>query len=329
MQNFTWKELKDDQSGLEFVVLKYESLEDNNKSMEAWICTQMGSNLARFKVGNENVIDFEPDVLKAGGFTGNPVLYPTPNRLENSEFEYDGKLLKQIKRGKEVSIHGLVFDEVWEWDVPVISDEKIALKTWIEFNDQSPLYDAFPFDHRLVLQFELSKSNIRTVVSVENEGIKVLPFGFALHPYFIKLAGDEGTSITIPADYVMETYEDGFFPTGKKIDVTGTAFDLRESKKLAIMDFDNDFTNLRQGKPAEITYENIPYKIEISASEEFEHLMLYTPKGEKYFCIENQTCAINAHNFHNRGFIKEANLIFVSSKSTYTGYIDYNVAWDK
>jgi galactose mutarotase-like enzyme len=34
--------------------------------------------------------------------------------------------------------------------------------------------------------------------------------------------------------------------------------------------------------------------IDLEASRDFTHLVLYTPRGEKYFCLENQTCSTAA-----------------------------------
>lgn len=46
----------------------------------------------------------------------------------------------------------------------------------------------------------------------------------------------------------------------------------------------------------EIEYKTLGIKVVLKASEEFSNIVLYTPRGKEYFCIENQTCSTDAKN---------------------------------
>jgi len=100
-------------------------------------------------VNDQAVIVYDADLLKRCDYTGTPVLYPTPNRVRNGIFRYEGQLFPQVKRGRRIIEHGLVHDEPWQYQPPTILSDAIALRTWITFNENGPFWEAFPFQHRL------------------------------------------------------------------------------------------------------------------------------------------------------------------------------------
>lgn len=318
---YNWRLEKSD--GLEFVVLSCDVPPHAAGNLEAWIAPSQGSNLCRLSVDGMNVIDFEPELLNSD-YTGTPVLYPTPNRVQKGIIYFQGKTYPQIKRGKTVFEHGLVHDEPWNYQEPQINSDSILLKTWIEFEPTSPLFEAFPFRHRLNLAFCLAHSGIQAIYTLENLDTQAIPFGFGLHPYFIKLSGDEETFVEIPAECVMEATSDQL-PTGKLIEVAGTGFDLRNQTRVARLDLDHVFTRVPDGKFARVIYPSLGLYVRLVATSDFSHLVLFTPPGVQYFCLENQTCSTDAHNLYNRGFRTESGLRFVPVGGTHTGSVTYEI----
>ena len=63
----------------------------------------------------------------------------------------------------------------------------------------------------------------------------------------------------------------------------------------------------------------------LEASADFTHLVAYTPPGENFFCIENQTCSTDAHNLNERGFVRESGLKTVAPGATRGGSVTYAV----
>lgn len=57
---------------------------------EILVAPDYGMNLCRFSVNGRNVIDYEPEAVKYD-FSGTPLLYPTPNRVWQGIFRYDGR----------------------------------------------------------------------------------------------------------------------------------------------------------------------------------------------------------------------------------------------
>ena len=323
-QNIFWRKEGDLEHNLEFIILGYRDAANKDYNLEAWITPSHGSNMCRFSVGDKNVIDFERELWSKSDYTGTPVLYPTPNKVRNGVFRYQNKNYPQVKKGLTIQEHGLVHDEPWEYQKPETDGELVCLKTWIDFNESSVLFQAFPFKHRLSLEFRLSGTGIKVTYTIENKDGRAIPFGFGLHPYFMKLSGDDGTYVKLPADYVMESTSD-LLPTGKLVNVSGTCFDLREKKNIGALDFDHVFTGLVAEKYAQVEYTTMNLCVRMVSTDDFSHLVLYSPGGANFFCLENQTCSTDAHNLYDRGFTTQSGLRFVQPGEIHTGSVTYLV----
>ena len=214
-KDFTWRRERDEPFGLDFIVLRGPG--EDGEVLEAWIAPGQGSNLCRLKHGGESIIDFEGEALANREYSGAPVLYPTPNRVRSGVFRYRGKLYNQTKRGEPVFEHGLVHDEAWRHSEPVVHNGAVVLETWIDFEPGSPLFESFPFPHRLGLSFRLDTRGVSVSYSIRNDGPEALPYGFGIHPYFMKLCGEAGTSIVVPASSLMD-YTSDLLPTGRLIE---------------------------------------------------------------------------------------------------------------
>jgi aldose 1-epimerase len=311
--------------GLPSIVLRHDGGGDPALQMEARIAPGCGSNLCRLSIGGLSVIDFEREVLLSHGFTGAPVLYPTPNRVRNAAFRWKGRTFRQVKSGKPVLEHGLAHDEPWGRGEPVAEDGCARVETWLVFREGSPLFEAFPFPHRLGLELRLTDRGLTVTYTIRNEGDSEIPFGFGLHPYFWKLSGEDQTLISLPARSVMEATED-LLPTGRLVDVEGTCFDLRRPRAVGGLDLDHVYTAISPGEYAAISYRNLGIEVSLEAGPDFTHLVAYTPRGEKYFCIENQTCSTDAHNLFDRGFIEESGLKTVAPGATRADSVTYAVS---
>ena len=283
-----------------------------------------GSNLARFTVGGRAVIDFDPGLLSKHDYTGTPVLYPTPNRVRDGVFRWKGRDYRQLKRGELVVEHGLAHGEPWQCGQAACESSGVRLETWLDFQPGAAVFEAFPFPHRLSLEFRLNDHGLRVAYAIHNQGGEEIPFGFGLHPYFQKLDGEAGTLVQLPAEAVMEATPD-LLPTGRLVEVGGTSFDLRRPAAVGSLDLDHVFTGIPAGGRARVEYRGLGLSVALEASEDFTHLVLYTPRGEGFFCLENQTCSTDAHNLFDRGFRQESGLKTVRPGETRRGSVTYAV----
>ncbi|HEY5563077.1 MAG TPA: aldose 1-epimerase [Clostridiaceae bacterium] len=315
--NFTSEVRKDFIKGIDIIILRSDNC-------EAYIAPSLGANLCRFSYKGKNIIDYKEEALLSSYFTGTPILYPTPNRVKNGKFTYLGKEYIEQKNGERILIHGLVFNETWEYDKVVITEESISIKLHLNFLPGKSYYEAFPFNSTIWVEYILYGDGLKLIYTIENNDNKALPFGFAVHPYFTKLSGDEGTLIEMPAASILECKE-GYFTTGKTIPVKGTSFDLLSPVKVGSLKLDTNYTDLDVNKPSIITYEGLDFSLNISCTEDFKHIVLYTPKGTDYFCLENQTSSIDAHNVYDKGFKELSGLIVLAKGKSKSGFIDYKI----
>lgn len=322
--NLSWRWEDDPRHNLEFFVLSCRSTTPNGFDLEAWVTPSVGSNCCRFSVNGAAVIDFDPSLLRSD-FTGTPVLYPTPNRVRGGVFRYNGRNYPQSLRGVEIFEHGLVHGEAWQYRQPQIQGDSVEFSTWIDFEPFSPLFTAFPFKHRLELEFRLQTSGLKITYTLTNQDEQALPFGFGLHPYFMRLEGDEDTLVQIPAEYVMDTSAD-LLPTGRLLPVQGTHFDLTEPLPIGSLDLDHVFTGVRAGQSASVFYRRQGLSVRLLASEDFSHMVLYSPRGVNFFCLENQTCSTDAHNLYDRGFTRESGLKLVQPGGVHSGSVTYLIS---
>jgi aldose 1-epimerase len=326
-QHFYWRKENDLVHNLEYIVLGFQDAASPVGSLEAWICPGVGANLCRLSAGGKAIIDFDPGLLRPD-FTGTPVLYPTPNRVRNGVFRYQGKTYRQVVRGVTIFEHGLVHGEPWKSSEPEIQPDAVTLKTWFEIGPQSDQYAAFPFEHTLALEFRLSAAGLQVTYRIENRSSEDLPFGFGLHPYFTRLGGDDGSCVELPARVVMD-YTQDLLPTGRLIPVEGTIYDLRKPTSIGSIDFDHVFTDVPAGAYARVLYPGLGLSVQLVSTADFSHLVLYCPRGVEFFCLESQTCSTDAHNLYDRGFVSESGLKFVPAGKVHTGSVTYLVSKER
>ena len=320
------------------ISLAYKDRDNPSRNIVIGIAPDLGSNMFRFRVGEYEVIYCELDLLKQKDFTGNFVLWPLPNRMKEKKYVYEGQTYSLVglkrPRGNDVLSHGLVFDRQWQYDIPVSTHDSVSVTTSIDITPESPFYEGYPFDSRLSLTYKLTKDSVTITYHVQNNGAKDMPFGFALHPYFSTLSGRGDTLVSVPANTVMEA-DNELLPTGRLLDVRGVMyamFDLREPVPLANLKLDHVYTGLRKNESAVIEYRKQAMKLRLSASEEFTHMVIYTPSSEEdgfSFCLENQTCATDAINLYNQGLKEMAHLLQLHPGESSTGFIQYAVEYER
>lgn len=288
------------------------------------IAPERGSNMFEFRYGKNDFIYTEPELLKTCGFTGNFVLFPTPNRVKDAAYTWHGRTVTQKKHTEGRILHGLVYDEPWQFDAPIVSDDAVSVTTFISVTRQSSLYESYPFLCTLKLCYTLRSGGVTVSYSVHNDGDVEMPFGFALHPYFSLLSGSDATFISVPAKSWMESPADTLLPTGNLIDVSGKPYNVNTPRPIAELSLDHVYTDLAKGEYATIEYRTLDTKLTLRTTEDFTHTVVYT--GHKNaVCIENQTCSTDAINLSNLGFKREAHVLTIQPHLSHTGSISYTI----
>lgn len=286
----------------------------------AKFCPGQGANLFSLKMDGTELL-WQPKSLDqiAGVSCGVPVLYPTPNRVRDAEFTFSGrKVTFEANAGKNF-IHGLVNRS--QWKVIHASSEKdhASIRCILSFQ-AGALAEQFPFPHDVGLTVTVRPGVIRWEYGVDNSaGREPVPFGFALHPYFRYVGQRKNTYLTVPATHLMESVDK--LPTGKLSPVEppiGRPMSLEGTK------YDDVFFGMTPKTPARIEYRDAGLKVDVRASKEFTHLVVWTP-DRPFFGVESQTCSTDAHNLHAAGQEKAAHLQICPPGKKMTGWVEYRV----
>jgi len=308
--------------GKRAVVLGYRAPEDPNQDLQVKVAPELGNNLYCFKIGAHEIVHYDEQFALTSYCTGNPILYPIPNRCENCRYTFEGKGYWQQKNHVPVFLHSLVYDEAWGYRTPVVTDTDVCLETYLKIDETHPVYQGFPFPHTITITYRLTERGLEMTHHVQNEGEQNLPFGLSYHTYFSKLSGDNESLLQISAPYTMEL-TDALLPTGKLLDVADQPFDLRTPVSVGSLDLDTCFTDTGQSVQAVVDYTTLGLQIQIGGTEDFTHVQVYTPQGKPFFCVEMQTCSTDVINLATKGYTREAHLLVVRPGETRTGTLHF------
>jgi aldose 1-epimerase len=287
--------------------------------LSAQIAPEMGANLVSFKVNESELIYFNHDLLlNHNKITGAFNMFPTPCRLENCSYEFENKKIHQVKHGHEVFMHGLIRDEVFEWQ-----KTESSVTSHIDITPKHPVYRAFPFRCNIQITHTITEDGLRLSVLVENKDTCNIPLTYGVHPYWNIQGQRKDNLLKIPCNYTMPF--EGQFPTGEIQKVDGSELDLRKYTGLENLFIDNVFWKKEPKQNAEILFKALEKKVVIETSDIFTHMIVYSPKGQPYFCVENLTGSPNAQNLAAKGFNKESGLIILPVGKKIQGRINYSI----
>ena len=251
---------------------------------------------------------------------GNPVLYPTPNRIEGGKFEFEGKEYV-FREGEGNHIHGLVNREEFTCELTEVADGAVSVTAAIRFDDSSERGRLFPWEHTFRLKVTVRDGSVRWDYEVDNDASgENLPFGVALHPYVKYHESRKDTYLQVPAEALMESFKQ--LPSGKLLNLDGHKLDAREPVSLEGYQSDDVFYGMEPEKPAKLEFRNVGRSITFRASEEFTHLVVWTP-DRPFMGIENQTCSTDAHNLAAKGMNDVAHLQICPPGERRQGWVEY------
>ncbi|MFT4637165.1 MAG: aldose 1-epimerase [Verrucomicrobiales bacterium] len=251
---------------------------------------------------------------------GNPVLYPTPNRIKGGSFEFEGKTFV-FREGPGNHIHGLVNNAEFTRESSQVTADAVSVTAAIRFDDQSERGKLFPWEHTFRIKVTVRAGSVRWDYEVDNDASgKNLPFGMALHPY-IKYQGSRKDSfLQVPAKSLMHSVQQ--LPSGKLLNLEGHALDARSPVSLEGFNSDDVFLGMVPEKPAKIEFRDVHRSITFKASKEFTHLVVWTP-DRPFMGIENQTCSTDAHNLAAQGLNELGHLQICPPGEKRRGWVEY------
>jgi len=154
------------------------------------------------------------------------------NRIENGEFELNGKIYKLKNNNGTNSLHGgeKGFDKVlWDLDNDVNSKNLVKFKYF-----SSDMEEGFPGNLEVFVTYKLTNEN-ELIINYEANTDKPTVLNLTQHSYF-NLSGESSGSInnhylSIDADYFLPIKEN-MIPTGEIRPVLNSPFDFKKLKKI-------------------------------------------------------------------------------------------------
>jgi aldose 1-epimerase len=310
----TYRVRSETRGGIEVLTLSSSSSGSSAEIVPAW-----GNNCVSFRAP-EPVLEPVPfDELKAKPTSsGNPILFPFPNRASDGVLRYQGKSYPVSPPR-----HGFVRDKPWKVIGQGASDSEGAwVRSAIDAGDfRAQILEQFPFPFRLEVTYRLIDRRLEMETVVGNGGEAALPFGFGIHPYFVRPARG---ALTVPAAKRWELADS--LPTGRLLDVSG-GYDLRQPRDVNELELDDVFDALSAGADGQarsvLRDEDAKREILVSSdARDFPEIVVYTaPAPRRAVCIEPYTCPTDVFNLAAKGI--DSHLIVLAPAASRTFRITF------
>jgi aldose 1-epimerase len=222
------------------------------------------------------------DMLDASCFP----LVPFSNRIADARFGFRGQTYRLTPNflPEPHAIHG----QGWQnpWDVAEASGHRAEL-TLRHAVPHTPL------DYHARQVFELKDDGLSVTIEVTNAGNGPMPAGVGLHPYFVRTEG-----VTLRASLARVWLADERNIPKEHVPLRAR-WDFAKAPRVATLEMDNCFDEWNG--QAEIHWPEADLELRIEAEPIFEHLVVYVPPGENFFCVEPVSNANDGFNLLDRG----------------------------
>lgn len=213
-------------------------------------------------------------------------LVPFSNRIRAGRFDFGGRSvrlpLNQPPERHAQHGHG--------WQVPWMVVERAADRLAIAYEHPA---DAWPFPYRARQDFALADGELRVTLSVDNVGRETMPVGLGLHPYFPRTAR---CRLSAAVEAMWET-DDEVMPTALvPADPRLRNGDGLPPDEVAL---DNVLTGWQ--RQATILWPERHAGLVIDADPPLRFLVVYSPRGEDFFCVEPVSHCTDAFNLAAQG----------------------------
>jgi galactose mutarotase-like enzyme len=231
-----------------------------------------GGMATRFVVGDRAVFFLDEATLvdtTKNVRGGNPVLFPSPGKLEADRFARDGA-------SGTMGQHG--FARNTAWDVVAQSTTEATLR--LRSNDATRA--VYPWDFVATYRYALDAAALRIEQRIETTAPNPMPFGAGFHPYFhVPQAAKAGARIPTRATRAWDNAKKEEIALDAPIDLTRPEVDLH------LVDHGSSTARL------ELPDGSV---VEVRGSEHFRRWVIWTIHGKDFVCLEPWTSPGNVLN---------------------------------
>ena len=245
----------------------------------------------------------ENDPLRMASFP----LAPFSNRVRDGTFTFQGRdvALPLNFLPEKHAIHGMGWQRPW---TVVGLEEDTAT---IAFSHKP---DAWPWPFTAEQTFSLGEGGMSVLMTVTNTGDSPMPAGLGPHPYFVRTPK---ATITAPVER-MWLSDDEVMPT--ELVPPQPGHDPNTGVVAESVALDNTFTGW--GHRVEVDWPEWGAKLVMEAPPPLDFLVVFTPPGEDFFCIEPVSNMTDAFNLAAAGR-EDTGMTVLGPDETLTGIVRF------
>lgn len=224
---------------------------------------------------------------KAADKTAMFPLVPYSNRIRGGAFIYWG-IRRTVPKNHPVvpdPLHGEGWQRVWT------VKEKTEKTVVLTFSHNGK--NGFPFAYDAEETFEIEDGKLSVSLKLTNKGGIPMPCGLGFHPFFLR---DADTVVKFK-NKTLWAHESA--PPRERPIKVPPEWQFDKGLKIDTLELDTCFGGF--DGTAEIVWPSRGQKITMTAYSDFGHVVVWSPKGEKFFCVEPVTNANDAFNLASRG----------------------------
>ena len=201
------------------------------------VITEVGATLRSYRVEGHELLDGFAENEICTVARGQPLL-PWPNRLRDGRYEFQGVSYQTAltEPTKMNAIHGLA--RWMNWTAEQRKESSVVMRLLLHPQE------GYPFSLSLSIEYRLDQRGLAVTTAGTNAGAAPLPYAAGQHPYLT--VGTElidAASLRLPVLLEMEV-DQRQIPTGRLMQVKGTASDFLELREIGGTVLDTAFTSL-------------------------------------------------------------------------------------
>jgi aldose 1-epimerase len=259
------------------------------------VVVEVGGGLRSYSAGGRDLVDgYRADEMSSSG--RGQVLIPWPNRLQDGNYEFDGRRhqLPLNEPERLNAIHGLVR---WaNWSAAEQQPHRAVMDYVLH---PQPGY---PFTLGISIEYTLSDSGLQVRTTATNLGAEACPYGSGAHPYLtLGTPAIDHLLLRVPGQAILRSDARGL-PIGK-LAVAGTTYDFRQPRRIGSTQLDTAFTELERDQNGfarvELRDPNRETQVSLWVDRSYPYLMLFTGDAlanvnRRSLAVEPMTCPPNA-----------------------------------
>lgn len=251
------------------------------KAMKLTLLPDLGGSVGGLTYKTQDILrpfarTADESPLQTGGFP----LFPFSGRISEGRFVWNGHAVSLAPNflPEPHAIHGQAWHAAWQVAEHGSNHARLVF-------DYRP--GDWPWAYRAEQDFTLREDGLDLTLRLTNQSEDPMPAGLGWHPYFPRM----DARVTVPVDRVW-TSDEGMIPD--RLDVPAAGADVSDWRVVDELDLDNAFTVSDRLSCIEWPSRNL--RVEMVSDAVLGHMVIYTPKGQDFFCVEPVSHAPDAVN---------------------------------